>query len=52
MATKNAAAVVRLDSHPAWQAAERRAREIEETMRRHPAFQSRLAPSTPHLRLV
>jgi hypothetical protein len=52
MATKSTAAVVRLDSHPAWKAAERRAREIEEAMRRHPAFQSRLAPITPQLRLV
>jgi hypothetical protein len=52
MTTKTAAAVVRLDSHPAWQAAERRYRDIEEAMRRHPAYQSRLAPSASHLRLV
>ncbi|WP_157866269.1 hypothetical protein [Mycolicibacterium aurum] len=50
--TRKTATVVRLDSHPARQAAERRARDIEEAMRRHPAFQSRLQPPAPHLRLV
>jgi hypothetical protein len=52
MATKTATAVVRLDSHPAFKAAERRSREIEEAMRRHPAFQSRHQTLTPQLRLV
>lgn len=52
MTTKTAAAVVRLDSHLARKAAERRSREIEEAMRRHPAYQSRLQPTAPHLRLV
>jgi len=46
------AAVVRLDTHPAFKAAERRSREREEAMRRHPAFQSRFQPLTPRLRLV
>lgn len=45
-------AVLRLESHPAFQAAERRSREFEEAMRRHPAFQSRLPSSAPALRLV
>lgn len=52
MTTKTAAAVVRLDSHPAWQAAQRRSREVEEAMRRHPSYQSRLQPVAAHLRLV
>ena len=50
MATKTNAVVVQFDSHPARQASERRSREFEEAMRRHPAFQSRT--HTPHLRLV
>ncbi|MGP4055241.1 hypothetical protein ACTWP6_10540 [Mycobacterium sp. 4D054] len=50
------ASVVRLDTHPAFCAAERRSREFEEAMRRHPASQSRLPvrmpPSAPPLRRV
>ena len=52
--------VVRLDTHPRFCAAERRSREFEEAMRRHPAFQSRMPvrrpvdmpPSAPPLRRV
>ena len=36
------ASVICLQSHPAWAAAERRAQERMDAMRRHPSFQSRL----------
>jgi hypothetical protein len=43
MTTKTAGAtVIHLESHPAWQAAQRRAHDRAEAMRRHPAYQSRL----------
>jgi hypothetical protein len=42
MASAPNAKVICLQSHPAWAAAERRARERMEAMRRHPSFQSRL----------
>lgn len=59
MAT-DSAKVVRLDTHPAFCAAERRSREFEEAMRRHPSFQSQMQirlpgdmpPSAPPLRRV
>ncbi|WP_185976213.1 hypothetical protein [Mycolicibacterium sp. 018/SC-01/001] len=38
-----AAGVVDLRAHPAFNAAERRASAMEEAMRRHPSFQSRTA---------
>ncbi|MBX7446759.1 MULTISPECIES: hypothetical protein [Mycobacteriaceae] len=42
MTTKTAAnPVVHLESHPAWRASRRRARELDEAMRRHPSYQSR-----------
>lgn len=50
MMTETGAVVVRLDTHPAWKAAERRSREREEAMRRHPAFQSRTL--NPPLKVV
>lgn len=50
MTTKPGAVVVRLDTHPAWQAQDRRPREFEEAMRRHPAYQSRTL--APPLRVV
>ena len=42
MASAPNAKVICLQSHPAWDAAERRARERMESMRRHPSFKSRL----------
>lgn len=48
----SAPSVVRLDSHPAFRSPERRSREYQDAMRRHPAFQSRLPSSAPALRLV
>lgn len=46
MTTKaTGATVVRIDSHPAWQAAQRRSHDLAEAMRRHPAFQSRMLPT-------
>jgi hypothetical protein len=42
MASAPNATVISLQSHPAWAAAERRAQERMEAMRRHPSFQSRL----------
>ncbi|MHA0285991.1 hypothetical protein ACXYX3_06000 [Mycobacterium sp. C3-094] len=39
--TNVTAGVVDLRSHPAYGAAERRAKAMEEAMRRHPSFQSR-----------
>ncbi|AFM15975.1 hypothetical protein Mycch_1167 [Mycolicibacterium chubuense NBB4] len=50
MTTDTAATVVDLRSHPAWRAAQRRARERDEAMRRHPSYQSRT--DVPHLRSV
>ena len=42
MTTKTAAnPVVHLESHPAWLASRRRARELDEAMRRDPSYQSR-----------
>jgi fructose 1,6-bisphosphatase len=38
--------VVTLQTHPAWDAAQRRARELKDAMRRHPSFQpGRSAPT-------
>ncbi|ORV39995.1 hypothetical protein AWC00_17510 [Mycobacterium conspicuum] len=34
--------MIRLQSHPAFAAAERRAEELRAAMRRHPSYQSRL----------
>jgi hypothetical protein len=51
MTTQTAATpVVHLESHPAWLASRRRAREIDEAMRRHPSYQSRteLPPARLH----
>ncbi len=48
----SAPAVVRLDSYRASRSAERRSREFQEAMRRHPSFQSRMPSSAPALRLV
>ncbi len=42
MASAPNASVICLQSHPAWAAAERRAQERMDAMRRHPSFQSRL----------
>jgi hypothetical protein len=42
MASASNATVIPLQSHPAWAAAERRAQERVDAMRRHPSFQSRL----------
>ncbi len=42
MASAPNASVIPIQSHPAWAAAERRARERVEAMRRHPSYQSRL----------
>ena len=42
MANALKASVICLQSHPAWAAAERRAQERMDAMRRHPSFQSRL----------
>jgi hypothetical protein len=42
MASASNATVIPLQSHPAWAAAERRAQERMDAMRRHPSFQSRL----------
>ena len=42
MASSSNASVICLQSHPAWAAAERRAQERMDAMRRHPSFQSRL----------
>ncbi|MBV5242391.1 MULTISPECIES: hypothetical protein [Mycolicibacterium] len=50
MATKPGDVVVRLDTHPAWRASDRRSREFEEAMRRHPSYQSRTL--APPLRVV
>ncbi|CAN3127612.1 hypothetical protein ACNUDN_06845 [Mycobacterium sp. smrl_JER01] len=47
MTNRSASAVVRIDRHPAFQASERRSREFEEAMRRHPCFQSRATPLVP-----
>jgi len=53
MTTSTATAkVVDLRSHAAAKAAERRARAMEEAMRRHPSFQSRIDHSPPPLRVV
>ena len=51
MTTQTAATpVVHLESHPARLASRRRAREIDEAMRRHPSYQSRteLPPARLH----
>ena len=48
----NTATVIDLQSHAARSAADRRARAIEEAMRRHPSFQSRSAVPPPPLRAV
>ncbi len=42
MASASNASVICLRSHPAWAAAEQRAQERMDAMRRHPSFQSRL----------
>jgi hypothetical protein len=42
MSSAHNASVICLQSHPAWAAAERRAQERMDAMRRHPSFQSRL----------
>ena len=52
MTTKTAANVVCLESHPAWQAAQRRSSELEAAMRRHPSFQCRLEADGPQLHSV
>jgi hypothetical protein len=41
MAHASVATVVTLQSHPAWVAAQQRARERSEAMRRHPSFRAR-----------
>ncbi|MGO9929585.1 MAG: hypothetical protein ACLPLP_26685 [Mycobacterium sp.] len=41
MANAPGATVIFLDSHPAWVAAQRVARERSEAMRRHPSFAAR-----------
>lgn len=51
MKTKTAM-VIDLQSHAARSAADRRARAIEEAMRRHPSFQSRTAVPPPPLRAI
>ncbi|RZT18786.1 hypothetical protein EV589_3046 [Mycobacterium sp. BK558] len=48
----NTATVIDLQAHAARSAADRRARAIEEAMRRHPSFQSRSAVPPPPLRAV
>ncbi|ORA80918.1 hypothetical protein BST29_15615 [Mycobacterium malmoense] len=41
MASASVATVIFLQSHPTWIAAQRRAQERSETMRRHPSFPAR-----------
>lgn len=41
MANESGATVIFLESHPAWRAAQRRARERSDAMRRHPSFLAR-----------
>jgi hypothetical protein len=41
MAHALGATVIVLQSHPAWVAAQARARELDEAMRRHPSFSTR-----------
>ena len=41
MANTSEATVIFLQSHPAWAAAQRQARERSEAMRRHPSFLAR-----------
>jgi hypothetical protein len=41
VANASGATVIFLESHPAWAAAQRRARERSEAMRRHPSFLAR-----------
>lgn len=43
MTNASNATVVSLQSHPVWTAAQRRAQQRKDAMRRHPAFQSRLS---------
>ncbi|WP_165761630.1 hypothetical protein [Mycolicibacterium parafortuitum] len=50
MTTNTGAVVIRLDTHPAFHAPDRRSREFEEAMRRHPSYQSRVM--TPPLQVV
>ncbi|QLL05290.1 hypothetical protein [Mycobacterium vicinigordonae] len=38
MANPSGAKVIDLQSHPLWAAAQRRERQLDESMRRHPAF--------------
>jgi hypothetical protein len=42
MTTDVSTVVVDLRSHRAWRDAQRRSRAMEEAMRRHPSFQSRI----------
>jgi hypothetical protein len=42
MASATDTSVICLQTHPAWAAAEQRAQERMDAMRRHPSFQSRL----------
>jgi hypothetical protein len=41
VANKSEGTVIFLQSHPAWIAAQRRARERNDAMRRHPSFRAR-----------
>ena len=41
MANKSEGTVIFLQSHPAWIAAQRRERERNDAMRRHPSFRTR-----------
>jgi hypothetical protein len=41
VANTSGATVISLQSHPSWIAANRREREREEAMRRHPSFRAR-----------
>lgn len=52
MTTKTAATVVHLESHPAWRATRRQARELDEAMRRHPSYQSRTESARTRLHSV
>ncbi|MCV7145545.1 hypothetical protein [Mycobacterium riyadhense] len=41
MASASGAKVIHLQSHPAWAAAQQRERQLQEEMRRHPAYLGR-----------
>jgi hypothetical protein len=47
VANASEATVIFLHSHPAWAAAQRRARERSEAMRRHPSLQARRRAAGP-----